>query len=189
MIAARAPAAGAMRRMAPVAAAALGVGLLLLRPSLASSLQRPTPALAGVYVAILVGSVSLPLARGRPACHPALAALAGLAAVGLAPAVSGAAPPTNTAVAAVPLSIIAAVSEEALFRRLAFGALDRLGSAVAIAGTAIAFGLVHVPLYGTAALPVDLGAGLLFSWQRWASGSWGAPAVTHVAANVLVVVR
>jgi membrane protease YdiL (CAAX protease family) len=103
--------------------------------------------------------------------------------------VSSAAPPSNTAVAAVPLSVIAAVSEEALFRRLAFGALDRLGTAVAIAGTAIAFGLVHVPLYGTAALPVDLGAGLLFSWQRWASGSWGAPAVTHVAANVLVVVR
>ena len=24
--------------------------------------------------------------------------------------------------------------------------------------------------------PVDLGAGLLFGWQRWASGSWTAPA-------------
>jgi hypothetical protein len=37
-------------------------------------------------------------------------------------------------------------------------------------------------------LPIDLAAGLVLSWQRWASGSWRVPAVTHVLANVLVVI-
>jgi hypothetical protein len=48
---------------------------------------------------------------------------------------------------------------------------------------------VHLPAYGVAALPVDLGAGLLFSWQRWASGTWTVPAATHAFANALVVLR
>jgi hypothetical protein len=46
-----------------------------------------------------------------------------------------------------------------------------------------------VPLHGTAALPVDLGAGLFLSWQRWASGTWAAPAATHALANLVVVLR
>jgi hypothetical protein len=36
---------------------------------------------------------------------------------------------------------------------------------------------------------VDLGAGLLFGWQRWASGGWAAPAITHGAANLMAVLR
>jgi membrane protease YdiL (CAAX protease family) len=57
----------------------------------------------------------------------------------------------------------------------------------AVLGSAILFTLVHLPAYGTAALPVDLGAGLLLSWQRCASGRWTVPAVTHVLANLLAV--
>jgi hypothetical protein len=49
--------------------------------------------------------------------------------------------------------------------------------------------VVHVPLYGAPVFWVDLGAGLLFSWQRWASGDWTAPAATHALANVLAVLR
>ena len=40
-----------------------------------------------------------------------------------------------------------------------------------------------------AALPVDVGAGLLFGWQRWASGTWTVPAAMHAFANALVVLR
>jgi hypothetical protein len=36
-------------------------------------------------------------------------------------------------------------------------------------------------------MPVDLAAGVLLGWQRWATGSWTASAVTHAAANVLMV--
>jgi membrane protease YdiL (CAAX protease family) len=58
---------------------------------------------------------------------------------------------------------------------------------VAVLGSAVVFALVHLPAYGTAALPVDLGAGLLLSWQRSASGRWTVPAVTHAVANLLAV--
>jgi hypothetical protein len=34
-----------------------------------------------------------------------------------------------------------------------------------------------------------VGAGLLFGWQRWASGTWTVPAATHAVANALVVLR
>ena len=89
----------------------------------------------------------------------------------------------------LPLSLLAALAEEALFRRAAFGALERFGAIAAVLGTAVAFALVHLPAYGFAALPVDMGAGLLFGWQRLASGSWTAPAATHAAANMLAVLR
>jgi membrane protease YdiL (CAAX protease family) len=81
------------------------------------------------------------------------------------------------------------VAEEALFRRVAYGRLERFGALVAIVGSASLFALVHLPAYGVAALPVDLGAGLLMSWQRWASGSWTVPAATHAAANLVAVLR
>jgi membrane protease YdiL (CAAX protease family) len=58
---------------------------------------------------------------------------------------------------------------------------------VAVGGTAVVFALVHLPAYGAAAMPVDLGAALLLSWQRYASGRWTVPAVTHAIANLLAV--
>jgi membrane protease YdiL (CAAX protease family) len=93
-------------------------------------------------------------------------------------------PATITAAVA---STIAAVAEEAFFRRFLYGWLSRWGPAVAILGSAVAFAAVHAPLYGVGALPIDLGAGLLLGWQRWATGTWSAPAVTHVAANLLIL--
>ena len=81
-------------------------------------------------------------------------------------------------------SVAAAVAEEAFFRRLFYGWLERHGAAVAVAGAAAAFALVHVPLYGAASIPVNLAAGVLFGWQRWATGTWTAPAATHAFANV-----
>jgi membrane protease YdiL (CAAX protease family) len=91
-----------------------------------------------------------------------------------------------TATAAV-IGSIAAVAEEAFFRKFLYGWLSRWGPPVAIAGSALAFAAVHIPVYGVAALPIDLGAGLLLGWQRWATGSWTAPAATHVIANLLTL--
>jgi len=84
---------------------------------------------------------------------------------------------------------MAAVAEEAFFRRFLYGRLLPVGAGAAVGLTALAFAMVHVPAYGWAAFPVDLGAGLLLSWQRWASGRWTVPAATHVLANLLVVIR
>ncbi len=82
-------------------------------------------------------------------------------------------------------NVAAAVAEEAFFRRLGFGALARWGTGAAILGAAAAFALVHVPVYGWNVVPIDLAAGLILGWQRWASGGWSAPALTHVAGNLL----
>jgi membrane protease YdiL (CAAX protease family) len=51
----------------------------------------------------------------------------------------------------------------------------------------VVFAFVHLPAYGLVAMPVDLGAALLLSWQRYASGRWTVPAVTHAVANLLAV--
>ena len=88
----------------------------------------------------------------------------------------------------VALSTLAAVAEEAFFRRLVYDALLPGGAAVAVVGSAVLFAVVHVTVYGAWVLPLDIAAGLVFGWQRWATGSWGASAITHVVANVLVVI-
>jgi membrane protease YdiL (CAAX protease family) len=88
------------------------------------------------------------------------------------------------------MGTVAALAEEAFFRRLLYGWLEHWwGALAAVVLSALAFALVHVPLYGMSVLWVDLGAGLLLSWQRWASGSWGPAAATHAVANLLVVLR
>ena len=87
----------------------------------------------------------------------------------------------------VALATLAAVAEEAFFRRLMYAWVAEAGPWLAIGATALAFAAVHVPGYGIKALPVDFAAGLLFGWQRWATGGWAASAVTHVTANLLQV--
>jgi membrane protease YdiL (CAAX protease family) len=98
---------------------------------------------------------------------------------------SPAAPPATALV--VGLNTLAAVAEEAFFRRLVYGALLAGGPAVALTGSAVLFAAVHVTVYGLWVLPLDLAAGLLLGWQRRATGSWAVPAVTHAVANLLVV--
>jgi membrane protease YdiL (CAAX protease family) len=86
---------------------------------------------------------------------------------------------------AVAVSVVAAVAEEAFFRRLVYGALAPFGPAVAILGAAALFAAVHVPVYGAGVLLIDVAAGIVLGWQRWASGGWSAPAVTHIVANLV----
>jgi membrane protease YdiL (CAAX protease family) len=170
----------------PVAA---GLGALLLRVRV---LEAPGAAgiglLAVLYGAILAGSLLVPTPADRSQLRPSLVLTIGLGAVGLAVLAAGRPIRAPLGVTAAMLSVLAAVAEEALFRRAAYGWLERYGAAVAVAGSALLFALIHVPLYGGAAFPVDLGAGLLLSWQRWASGTWTVPAATHAAANLLAVV-
>ena len=84
-------------------------------------------------------------------------------------------------------AIVAAVAEEAFFRRFVYATLLRWGIPVALAGSSFGFAIVHVTFWGWRAVPVDLAAGVLLGWQRWATGSWTSPAVTHAAANVLML--
>ena len=95
--------------------------------------------------------------------------------------------PSGLAVA-IGLNALAAVAEEAFFRRYLYGlVIERYGPAVAVAVTAGAFALVHVTVWGWWVLPLDLAAGLVLSWQRAATGRWSVPAATHVLANTLAL--
>ena len=165
-----------------------GIGMLLLRLRILDTPGGTRIALlATVFVAILVASLLVPVAPGVARARPWIVTAVGLGGVGVAALAAGRPIAAPLGTWALPLAVLAAVAEEALFRRAAYGWLERSGAAVAVVGSALLFAAVHLPLYGAAALPVDLGAGLLFSWQRWASGTWTVPAGTHAAANALAV--
>jgi hypothetical protein len=166
-----------------------GITLLLGRPVLAGGSAAPA-LLAACYLGI--GAAALSVRDTEPSSTtlgrlPVL--IVGLATVLLVAWVVGPWPPLRLGWTGAPVGALAAVTEEALFRRLAYSRLLRFGAASAVVGTALAFALLHVPLYGVEVLPVDLGAGLLLSWQRWACGTWTVPAATHAAAELLAVLR
>jgi membrane protease YdiL (CAAX protease family) len=180
-----------------VPATLAGLAFLVARPGLEALPPGPrTGVLAAGYLALaLAAAAATPARPATPARRGAVLAgrggaalVAGLAAVAAAALLAGPVPPLPGGALAVALSLLAAVAEEALFRGALFGVLERRGAAVAVAASAVLFALVHVPSYGLAAAPVDLGAGLLFGWQRWASGRWTVPAATHAAANLLAVI-
>jgi len=172
----------------PVLLVAAAVGVLALRTWILRTPDATRIALfVGVYGAVLAASLLAPASPDRSRLDPTTVLGLGLAAVGLAAVAGGRPPAAPLGAMALPLALFAAVAEEALFRRAAYGWLSRYGAALAVAGSALLFAAIHVPLYGAAAFPVDLGAGLLLSWQRWASGTWTVPAATHAAANLLAV--
>jgi membrane protease YdiL (CAAX protease family) len=185
--------AAPVRTILTVAVIVAASGALALRASVLGA--HPVP--AGVQtslLALLYGSIAaaalLPALRSDDAPGHRGAALGlGLGAVFVAWRTAGPTAPLALAPAALPLSVAAAIAEEALFRRLVYAHLRRWGVPAAIGGAAVFFALAHVPAYGLAAFPVDLGAGLLFGWQRWAAGTWTVPAATHAAANLLVMIR
>ena len=167
-----------------------GLLLLLARPTL-GAFPLAVPVLALGYLALLISALAVPRttsSRTDPAPlgwkGPLLLGLAGVAG---AVVVAGPVADRRVGGVAVGLALGAAVAEEALFRRVLYERLLRFGVVAAVTGSAALFALVHLPAYGVAAMPVDLGAALLLSWQRYASGCWTVPAVTHVVANLLAV--
>ena len=80
---------------------------------------------------------------------------------------------------------LVAVAEELLLRGALFEAVTRWRDEnTAIALGAMAFALLHVPVYGWHVLPLDLAVGVALGVLRVLSGSVTAPAVTHVVADL-----
>ena len=186
------PAVAAPR--AAVLVVAAGCGVLTARPLLLEvAVARPAVVLGVLFLCLLAVSLLWP-ARGVSATattpdravFPVLALGIGAFAVGRV-LVVGSPPPAPATAFVIGLNTLAAVAEEAFFRRLVYGALLRGGPVAAVVGSAVLFAAVHVTVYGFWVLPLDLAAGLLFGWQRQATGSWAVPAATHAAANLLVV--
>lgn len=168
---------GRARILAPMLAAA-GCAALLLRTvsyeatamtlvvgvagGLATRRHRPTAALPACAVVLAVGTGSF--LASRLLASPIGARL------------------TAFGVATI---VISAIAEEAFFRGFLYERCERRGPVVAIAVTAALFAAVHLPMYGAAAMPIDVAAGAVLSWQRWTTGTWIVPAVTHVVANLM----
>ena len=162
---------------------------LLIAIGCAALLLRPVGVPSAMLITVGVGVIGLLVPVPLPARRVSIARWVTVVAIGIAAFVI-----TRARTVAVPSSVspldiganaLAAVAEEIFFRRLTFGWLLRWGPGIAVIGSAGAFALVHTRAYGLSALPLDLAAGILFGWQRWSSGGWAAPALTHVVANLL----
>jgi membrane protease YdiL (CAAX protease family) len=80
---------------------------------------------------------------------------------------------------------VVAVAEELFLRGALYDAVrDLAGDNAAIGVGALAFGLLHLPLYGLHAVPLDVAVGVLLGELRRATGTPAAPAVTHVGADL-----
>jgi membrane protease YdiL (CAAX protease family) len=178
---------------AAVLVLAAGCAVLTGRPLLLDATGvGPAPLFGTLFVVLLAVSVLWPVPAGRPeacAASPVMAVLAlGIGAfVAGRILLAGSPPPAPATALVIGLNTLAALSEEAFFRRFAYGVLLTGGPALAVGGSAVLFAAVHVSVYGLWVLPLDLAAGLLFGWQRRATGSWVVPGVTHAVANLLVV--
>jgi membrane protease YdiL (CAAX protease family) len=167
-----------------------GIAFLLARPAIGATAVA-LPLLAAGYLTLWAAALAVAATGGDRGAGAPLGWRVplglGLAGVVGAVVVGGPVADRRVGVVAGGLALVAAVAEEALFRRVLYDRLLRLGVVGAVLGSAVVFALVHLPAYGVAAMPVDLGAALLLSWQRYASGRWTVPAVTHAVANLLAV--
>lgn len=176
-----------LRRPGPQIGVALGgVGMLLVRPWL-WSFGPPAWAVAAFFAVLGLVGVAWPEVRvSRPRRVVAVVVTAiGIAALGLGHVLGARQAALPRSSVGVGLAVLAALAEEAFFRRFLYAFLVRGGEGLAVVGSAVCFALVHVGIYGVGVLPLDLAAGLVFSAQRWAAGTWLSPAATHVVANVL----
>jgi membrane protease YdiL (CAAX protease family) len=83
-------------------------------------------------------------------------------------------------------TVVVATAEEAFLRGALYDAVARAhGVDVAIVVAAVAFAALHVPLYGWHVLPLDLAVGLALGALRLVTGTWTAPAIAHVGADLI----
>jgi membrane protease YdiL (CAAX protease family) len=83
------------------------------------------------------------------------------------------------------LTALVAGAEEAFLRGALFDAVQRrAGAHAAVVVAAVAFAALHVPLYGWHVVPLDLAVGLVLGATRLVAGTWTAPAVAHVGADL-----
>lgn len=160
-----------------LALAGAGIAALLVRP--AGGLAVVATGFVGVAGVIAAGT------RERKILGHTVTLSLGLIAV-LGARSMGSPLPVATTVLGVAALIVAGIAEEAFFRGALYRALSgRAGAVVAVLVTTVLFAVIHVPSYGPEVLAIDLAAGLVLGWQRWSSGTWVVPAITHVVANLM----
>ena len=187
---------GARTRGAPLVEASVLLlafaGAVVVRVAVAGEAGPPSIRAGLVFAALL-------LAVGARWCPPPRVSLRSVA-IGLAGAAVLVAPVVvaahngglalrsdSTAYAGWALATaVVATAEEAFLRGALFGVLQQWrGTDVAVVGAAIAFAALHIPLYGLHAVPLDFAVGLGLGALRVAAGTWTAPAIAHVGADLV----
>ena len=165
--------AGPRTSAAAAVVVALGCGALAARPAVLSGAERPAAVLVVLFLVLLAVGALFPLPRVdsplRVSRDVGPTVVAGARCVRVRRRSSARGRPRARRCSAVPVVLanaLAAVAEEAWFRRLCFGLLAPVGTGVVIVGSTVLFVLVHVSIYGFWILPLDLAAGALFGWQR-----------------------
>ena len=93
--------------------------------------------------------------------------------------------PANAFASWAVLTAFVAGAEEAFLRGALFDAVQRRHSAdAAVVVAAIAFAALHVPLYGWHVVPLDFAVGLVLGATRLVAGTWTAPAIAHIGADL-----
>jgi membrane protease YdiL (CAAX protease family) len=167
-------------------AAALLLRVAVAGPALSASL----PAGAGFAGALLAVGAAAGWRPAPPAWRGALLGVAGAAVLLAGPLLRGGplqarAPSGFLLWEWVPVVVAVGLAEEVALRGVLYSALREAGGDVAAIGVAaLAFGLLHVPLYGWGALPLDLAVGVWLGVLRMVSGGVLAPATAHVLADL-----
>jgi membrane protease YdiL (CAAX protease family) len=181
---------GATFLIVAIRAAAVRAGLDPLAVGLAFG-----AALAGVAAASAAGAWLRRGQGGRGLPSAALVGIgAGLALVAITslapvlagePSVPGLGRPAAPFLPWAAVTIVVATAQEALLRGALFDRFERLGGpALAIAGGAVVFAVMHVPLYGWHVVPLDLAVGIGLGGLRLATGRVAAPAAAHATADL-----
>lgn len=128
-----------------------GAAILLARPWLVRGVDHGAPVLVAVFVTIGVVGAWWPVATADAPKRVSTAVwvtAVGAGAFGVGRLLAGGKAAAPAFLGYVVLNSLAAVAEEALFRRLVYDALSRWGATVAIVGSAAAFAVVHVTVWG-----------------------------------------
>ena len=131
------------------------------------------PALGGVGAAVLLGT-----AGGAVLCIMPIWLRMHSAVALPVPALDRFAPWAATVV-------LISVAEEAVLRGALFDSVSRIGGdAIAVIVAAVAFAVLHIPLYGWQVVPIDLGAGIWLGCLRITGERATAPAIAHAVADL-----
>lgn len=183
---------GALVRRSPFTPALLLVafaGAVCVRVALAGGLGARSLPAALAFAVVLGGMAAVAGERASLSRRILAVGLAAAAVLVLPAAAHLGVPATLPAGSFVPWAVattFVATAEEAFLRGALWTAVTRRhGSDAAIVVAAVAFALLHVPLYGWHVLPLDLAVGLVLGVTRLAAGSWTAPAIAHVGADLV----
>ncbi|MCW2572842.1 MAG: family intrarane metalloprotease, partial [Frankiales bacterium] len=164
-------------------AAAVAVRLEIGGPGPA---QSPTAGL--VFAAVLVAMAVAARTRVPVSTHALVLGLAGAVVLCLPVALLRVGQPLHDGAGFGPWAVVVALvatAEEVFLRGTLYDAVRAaVDDRAAIVVAAVAFALLHVPLYGWHVLPLDLAVGLILGELRRVSGTAAAPAVTHVGADL-----